>query len=69
MSVEKLEKIINVNKSIQGYSIVHRNEVLSSSGNAKNIPVIVHNVNHHLESKTSEISNIIIDGEFKTPEP
>ena len=69
VSVEKLEKIINVNKSIQGYSIVHRNEVLSSSGNAKNIPVIVHNVNHHLESKTSEISNIIIDGEFRLLNP
>ena len=69
VSVEKLGKIINVNKSIQGYSIVHRNEVLSSSGNAKNIPVIVHNVNHHLENKTSEISNIIIDGEFRLLNP
>ena len=69
VSVEKLGKIINVNKSIQGYSIVHRNEVLSSSSNAKNIPVIVHNVNHHLENKTSEISNIIIDGEFRLLNP
>lgn len=69
VSVEKLGKIINVNKSIQGYSIVHRNEVLSSSSNAKNIPIIVHNVNHHLENKTSEISNIIIDGEFRLLNP
>ena len=69
LSIEKLEKIISIDENIRGYSIVHRNEALSSSDNAKNIPIIVHNVNHHLENKTSEISNIIVDGEFRLMNP
>ncbi len=69
VSMDKLGKIININKNIQGYSIVHRHEVLSSSNNAKNTPIIVHNVNHHLENKTSEISNMIVDGEFMLLNP
>tara|TARA_B100000035_G_scaffold174541_1_gene148909 strand:- start:116 stop:1210 length:1095 start_codon:yes stop_codon:yes gene_type:complete len=69
LNVDKLEKIININEGIQGYSIVYRNESLSSSDNVKNIPIIVHNVNHNLENKTSGISNMIIDGEFSLMKP
>ena len=64
-----IENIIDTDKNIKGYSIVQKNEVLLSSDEVKNIPVIVHNVNQDLESSTSEISNLIIDGKFKLSSP
>ena len=64
-----IENIIDTDKNIKGYSIVQKNEVLLSSDEIKNIPVIVHNVNQDLESNASEIPDLIIDGKFKLSSP
>mgnify|MGYP003347984571 CR=1 FL=1 len=69
LTIRDLEDIIDTDNNIKGYSIVQKNEVLLSSDEVKNIPVIVHNVNQDLESNTSEISNLIIDGKFKLSSP
>ena len=69
VTIKDLENIINTDKNIKGYSIVQKNEVLLSSDEIKNIPVIVHNVNQDLESNASEISDLIIDGKFKLSSP
>ena len=69
VTIKDIEDIIDTNKSIKGYSIVQKNEVLLSSDEIKNIPVIVHNVNQDLESSASEISDLIIDGKFKLSSP
>lgn len=69
VTIKDLENIIDTDKNIKGYSIVQKNEVLLSSDEIKNIPVIVHNVNQDLESNTSEISDLIIDGKFKLSSP
>ena len=65
VTIKDLENIIDTDENIKGYSIVQKNEVLLSSDEIKNIPVIVHNVNQDLESSASEISDLIIDGKFK----
>ena len=69
VTIKDLENIIDTDKNIKGYSIVQKNEVLLSSDEIKNIPVIVHNVNQDLESNASEISDLIIDGKFKLSSP
>ena len=69
VTIKDLENIIDTDKNIKGYSIVQKNEVLLSSDEIKNIPVIVHNVNQDLESSASEISDLIIDGKFKLSSP
>lgn len=69
VTIKDLEDMIDTNKNIKGYSIVQKNEVLLSSDEIKNIPVIVHNVNQDLESNASEISDLIIDGKFKLSSP
>ena len=69
VTIKDLEDIIDTDKNIKGYSIVQKNEVLLSSDEIKNIPVIVHNVNQDLESNASEISDLIIDGKFKLSSP
>ena len=69
VTIRDLEDIIDTDKNIKGYSIVQKNEVLLSSDDIKNIPVIVHNVNQDLESSASEISDLIIDGKFKLSSP
>ena len=61
---EKIKQIIDSYENIKGYSVVHRNEILLSSKNVTNIPVVIHNVNESLESKTSEIPKMLIDGDF-----
>ena len=61
---EKIKQIIDSYENIKGYSVVHRNEILLSSKNVSNIPVVIHNVNETLESKTSEIPKMLIDGDF-----
>ena len=61
---EKIKQIIDSYENIKGYSVVHRNEILLSSKNVTNIPVVIHNVNETLESKTSEIPKMLIDGDF-----
>ena len=62
--VEKIKQIIDSYENVKGYSVVHRNEILLSSKNVTNIPVVIHNVNETLESKTSEIPKMLIDGDF-----
>ena len=62
--VEKIKQIIDSYENVKGYSVVHRNEILLSSKNVANIPVVIHNVNETLESKTSEIPKMLIDGDF-----
>ncbi len=69
VTIKDLEDMIDTDKNIKGYSIVQKNEVLLSSDEIKNIPVIVHNVNQDLESNASEISDLIIDGKFKLSSP
>ena len=69
VTIRDLEDIIDTDTNIKGYSIVQKNEVLLSSDEIKNIPVIVHNVNQDLESSASEISDLIIDGKFKLSSP
>ena len=69
VTIKDLEDIIDTDKNIKGYSLVQKNEVLLSSDEIKNIPVIVHNVNQDLESNASEISDLIIDGKFKLSSP
>ena len=69
VTIKDLENIIDTDENIKGYSIVQKNEVLLSSDEIKNIPVIVHNVNQDLESSASEISDLIIDGKFKLSSP
>jgi lipoprotein-releasing system permease protein len=69
VTIRDLKDIIDTHKNIKGYSIVQKNEVLLSSNEIKNIPVIVHNVNQDLESSASEISDLIIDGKFKLSSP
>lgn len=61
---EKIKQIIDSYENVKGYSVVHRNEILLSSKNVTNIPVVIHNVNETLESKTSEIPKMLIDGDF-----
>ena len=61
---EKIKQIIDSYENIKGYSVVHRNEILLSSKNVTNIPVVIHNVNETLESKTSEIPKMLINGDF-----
>ena len=61
---ERIRQIIDSYENVKGYSIVHRNEILLSSKNVTNIPVVIHNVNETLESKTSEIPKMLIDGDF-----
>ena len=61
---EKIKQIIDSYENVKGYSVVHRNEILLSSKNVANIPVVIHNVNETLESKTSEIPKMLIDGDF-----
>ena len=61
---EKIIQIIDSYENVKGYSVVHRNEILLSSKNVTNIPVVIHNVNETLESKTSEIPKMLIDGDF-----
>ena len=63
-SAEKIKQIIDSYENVKGYSVVHRNEILLSSKNVTNIPVVIHNVNETLESKTSEIPKMLIDGDF-----
>ena len=62
--VEKIKQIIDSYENVKGYSVVHRNEILLSSKNVTNIPVVIHNVNETLESKTSKIPKMLIDGDF-----
>ena len=69
LTIKDLKDIIDTDKSIKGYSIVQKNEVLLSSDEIKNIPAIVHNVNQDIESSASEISDLIIDGKFKLSSP
>ena len=61
---EKIKQIIDSYENVKGYSVVHRNEILLSSKNVTNIPVVIHNVNETLDSKTSEIPKILINGDF-----
>jgi len=61
---EKIKQIIDSYENVKGYSVVHRNEILLSSKNVTNIPVVIHNVNETLESKTSEIPRMLINGDF-----
>lgn len=61
---EKIKQIIDSYENVKGYSVVHRSEILLSSKNVTNIPVVIHNVNETLESKTSEIPKMLIDGDF-----
>ena len=61
---ERIRQIIDSYENVKGYSVVHRNEILLSSKNVTNIPVVIHNVNETLESKTSEIPKMLIDGDF-----
>ena len=61
---EKIKQIIDSYENVKGYSVVHRNEILLSSKNVTNIPVVIHNVNETLESKISEIPKMLIDGDF-----
>ena len=61
---EKIKQIIDSYENVKGYSVVHRNEILLSSKNVTNIPVVIHNVNETLESKTSEIPKMLINGDF-----
>ncbi len=61
---EKIKQIIDSYENVKGYSVVHRNEILLSSKNVTNIPVVIHNVNETLESKTSKIPEMLIDGDF-----
>lgn len=63
-NTEKIKQIIDSYENVKGYSVVHRNEILLSSKSVTNIPVVVHNVNEMLESKTSEIPKMLIDGDF-----
>jgi len=62
--IERIRQIIDSYENVKGYSVVHRNEILLSSKNVTNIPVVIHNVNETLESKTSEIPKMLIDGDF-----
>ena len=64
LNIESLRSIIKSDDNVSGYSIVYRNEVLISSSKTSNVPVLIHNVNQDLEMSTSEISNLIILGEF-----
>ena len=64
LGAEKIKQIIDSYENVKGYSVVHRNEILLSSKNVTNIPVVIHNVNETLESKTSEIPKMLIDGDF-----
>ena len=64
ITTEKIGQIIDSYENVKGYSVVHRNEILLSSKSATNIPVVIHNVNEILESKTSEIPKMLIDGDF-----
>lgn len=66
---EKIKQIIDSYENVKGYSVVHRNEILLSSKNVTNIPVVIHNVNETLESKTSEIPKMLIDGDFDLSNP
>jgi len=61
---EKIKQIIDSYENVKGYSVVHRNEILLSSKDVTNIPVVIHNVDETLESKTSEIPKMLIDGDF-----
>ena len=64
LNIDSLRSIIKSDDNVLGYSIVYRNEVLISSSKTSNVPVLIHNVNQDLEMSTSEISNLIILGEF-----
>ena len=67
-SIKDLESIIQSNNLILGYSIISRNEVLVSSDEVTNVPIVVNNVNEKLERDTSEIVNMLIDGDFDLSE-
>ena len=68
LNIDDLKSIIKSDNNISGYSIVYRDEILISSSKTSNVPVLIHNVNQNLEINTSEISNLIILGEFDLSE-
>ncbi len=64
-SSEDLKKIIDSNSDILSYSFINRNEELVSSNSKNNLPVVIHNVDSESEAKTSNIQNMIIEGDFQ----
>lgn len=64
LDINTLKSKISSQNNILGHSIVYRNDVLITSQYADNIPIIIHNVNQQLETKTSEIVDLLVQGEF-----
>ena len=69
LTPDEIISIIESNEEIISYSFINRDEELISSDSVNNYPIIFHNVNSDQEKLTTNISEMIVIGDFNFKEP